>query len=448
MTERTLAEALRTVADEVPVPPLPTDLWRRGRRRHRRRIAAALTATATLAVVVAVPLTWLGPAPERVEPAEPPGAAPSVVYPPMPWQRTVQQAPAGRAALIVSGEGAFRGSDLFGYEGRTVVVSRAGRYRLVNGAHEGEVGDEFQLSPDGRYLAAPGPVDGTDGLGWDATSLVDLTTGRVRGYPGGIPVAWAPDGRHLLIQGFQHGPLAMLDIGSGAVRRLDATGIPEVRGRFTAFAPDGGRVVVGVGGSLYVADVATGTTRKLVDLGRRYRLAGPGAWTADGRIAVWEAVAGCEDDCELPYPGTGEFRLRFLDAGSGADVAGTGLDQVRGQFPRLLGWQRDGDAVVETYRPAPPQASAPAAASLEVVALRPGGGRAVLVRLPADAHHVDVARDLLAEGRFGGAPPSTGDRLSDWLGGLAGRLAVLAAIVAGVVGVVVLRRRIRDRRGS
>src|SRR5688572_3195750 len=201
MTERAVTQALHRVADEVRAPTLPADLWRRGRQQRRRTagalIAAVLAGGAVLAGVTSLPGHWPDARPAHVGASTP--AVPSQMYAPLPGDRTVQEAPAGPAVLIVSGEGTLRGSDAFGGEGRTLVVSRDGRYHLVNGFVEGEVGQDFHLSPNGRYLAATGPVDGADSAAFDATSLVDLTTGRVRVYPAGTPLGWAPDSERLLL---------------------------------------------------------------------------------------------------------------------------------------------------------------------------------------------------------------------------------------------------------
>jgi hypothetical protein len=68
-----------------------------------------------------------------------------------------------------------------------------------------------------------------------------------------------------------------------------------------------------------------------------------------------------------------------------------------------------------------------------VVALRPGGGQRPLVDLPSQAHHVDIAADLLAQGHFGASTPSLGARLLDWLAGLAPRLLLLGGLVGALV---------------
>lgn len=428
MTETRLAEAMRTIADDVRVPALPADLWRRGRRRHRRRLTAMAAVAGVLAVLS---LTFVRGQPHRVAPADPPPRVPSTVYAPLPLQRTVQQDPAGPATLIVTGEGAFRGSDVFGgYEGRTVVVSREGRYRLVNGVAEVEAGEGASLSPDGRYLAITGAVDGAREAPFDTTSLVDLTTGEVRGFREGWPVAWAPDGRLLVRDGRT---LTLVDVESGASRRLYTLSALFDDVLRAAFSPDGARLAIQRGDKLIAVDVATGRIDASVARAWTFHLAGPGAWAPDGRLAIWDAgnaCAGCDWNFAEPT-----FRLAFVDLSSGAAQDGPAVDEVTSRVPRLLGWQPDGSPVVETYR----QTQGP-----QVVALHPGGGQRLLIDAPSQAHHVDIAADLLTAGHFGAPPPSLGDRVLDWLAGLAPRLLLWG----GLAGALVAARWYWRRRRS
>ena len=441
MSERGVTEALRRIADDVRVPDLPADLWRRGRRRQRRRVAAALTAATVLAALVVSPLVRDWPGSGQLAAAQSAPAVPSVVYGPLPGQRTVQEAPAGPAALIVSGEGTLRGSDVCGGgEGRTLVVGRDGRYRLVNGFFEGEVGQDFHLSPDGRYLAAAGPVDGSEEAAFDATSLVDLTTGRVTVHPEGPPVAWSPDGKSLLLRDARaRTGLLLLDLAQGRARRLIKPNDWPDLGPYAAFSPDGARLAVQAGSDLFVVDVTSGAGSTFMLPAADRRLAGPAAWAPDGGIAVWTVTDGCAGGCDLPAAGTGMFRLVIVDSTSGEDLVVPDLDPVRGQFPRLLGWLSNGDAVVQVYEPAPPGPSG--RSRLRVVALHPGGGTTTLVRLATDAHAVDVASDLLRAGHFHGDPPALGARLGDWLSGLAVPLGTAALLIAGLVAVNLRRRR-------
>jgi hypothetical protein len=438
MTERAIAAVLHDLVDNTPVPPPPAGLWRRGRRRRLIRTTAALTAAGIAALAVAVPLAAGRRAAAPTPPATPPPSIPSVVYAPLPWQQSAHDSPPGPAAVIVSGHGPFRGSDVLdNYEGRTVVVGQTGQYRLIEGVNEGEVATEMLLSPDGRFVAVPGPVVGADDLDWGDTALVDLTTGRIRTLDG-VPVAWTPDSRRLALRRDGGGPTLLVDVESGQA----GIQLPSPRGR-VAFSADQRMVAVERDGRLYIVDGTTGAQRASWQIGPRRYLAGSGAWTADGRLALWERVSGCEPSCD--WWTNSEFRLVFVDPASERDVGGAEFDRIHSQVPLLFGWHPNGDAIVTAYRQAPltnPTTIEWGGADgygLRVLGLRPGGGQTELIQVPRDVHSVDLARDLVVAGRFGGEPPSHGARVRDWLGGHTWQ--VTAVTVGLALGIVIWRRR-------
>jgi hypothetical protein len=248
--------------------------------------------------------------------------------------------------------------------------------------------------------------------------------------------------------------LQVLELDSGAVVDLGVySGAPD--GSPFAFSPGGRRVALQVGHAVHIVDLVARTKRTLTDLGDRRILAGPGAWTADERIAVWRLL-DCGPSCAATE--TVRFELAYVDAERGTDVDGSQYETFTARGARLLGWQGDGDAVVVRYHDArtaahspppdapsgsaePPNHASPAVTRAEVVALPPGGGLTTLVTLPGDVDRVDVARDLLD--RFGGPPPSPPARLLDWLGPLSDEIALLAGIAAAIYAVRLVRRRIR-----
>ena len=450
-----LADVLERIAAESVPARLPGDLWSRGRRRHRLRISAAVAVTAVLALVVAMPAVsasgWRRAAPANDQPS-----VPSRVYPPLPLQSTVQESPPGPAALIVTGPGGFGASGLSGYDDRALVVGRNGSYRWVRNINGVNAGESVLLSPDGRYVAGDQFQEGTQ-VGDDPpaslTSVVDLTTGQVRTYEAGVPVAWLPGGRSLLTRTLA-GSLQVVELDSGAIVDLGVYGAAPESSPF-AFSPDGRRVALQVGHAVHIVDLVARTKRTLTDLGDRRILAGPGAWSADGRIAVWQLL-DCGPSCTVTQ--TVRFELAYVDAERGTDVDGPRFETFTARGSRLLGWQGDGDAVVVRYHDArtaahspppdapsgstePPNHASPLVTRAEVVALSPGGGLTTLVTLPGDVDRVDVARDLLD--RFGGPPPSLAARFLDWLGALCGEIALLAGIAAAVYAVRLVRRRIR-----
>ena len=446
MTEQTVARALRTIADERPPPPLPDDLWRRGRRRRALRLAGGLAVLAALGAAVVVPLADRRPSPD-LPPADPKHAVPRAVYEPMPQLRSVGESPLGPATLVLTGP--VLGGDFV--KGRTLVVGRDGRYRMLAGADPHEAGEGVHLSPDGRLLAVPGPVDGAGGTA-DAVSLVDLATGAVRPAGSGTPMGWAPDGRLVIADAASR--LRLLDTASGKATPLDGAAGSASQ---LAFSPDGGLLALQSGPTLALVDVPTGRRFRELAVGRDRRLAGPGAWTADGRIALWEVPLACEVGCAASELVDGTWRLSLLDPGT-AGTAPAGLDPVLGSRPRLLGWFADGTAVVETSRRRPsPDASRQASASsypelgptdVTVVGLGPGAGARDLVDLPADTHHVDIARDLIRADAFGGPPPRVTGRVGDWAAGLVQRYGpAVGAVVAIVLLATIARRWRRNRPG-
>lgn len=456
-TDRTLARSMRHIADEARPVHLPADLWRRGRRRRRRRIAAAGAALAVLvAVLVAVPFAVDRSGPRAIEPADGPASIPSTVYPPLPLQRTVQQAPNGPATLLVSGGGQFQGGDLlYRYDDRSMVVGRDGYYRMVRGATRKEAGDSLLLSPDGRYVASDAGLEGAgDG---PATAVLDLTTGDVRTYAGARPLAWSPDSRRLLAHG-DDTVIHLIDRESGAAREV--TRLPAVR---VAFAPDGRRFVAEAGSALTIVDVDTGATRELTRLEKVERLAGPAAWRPDGRITLASAF-GCTSACSRDDLRGREVNLRFLDERSGERIHGAsffGLNGVLGM--RLLGWRSNGTPVVAVFDLIRNADEYPVSRwpldgpewQQDDTFLR-GGVRLMvldrdtptgteLVRLPESALNVEVARDLVASERFGGPAPSRSDRFRDMLGPMVPQLLLLGLGLAALVAVRPIFRRVRRR---
>jgi hypothetical protein len=434
-----LHEALHRIADQARTASLPPDLWTRGRRQHRRRVLAAATAVVLVALAALVPLTagWRS---HPVSPAHNQPSVPSTVDAPLPFQSTVQDAPPGAATLLLTGVGGF---DLSGDGDRALVVGATGQYRWLRHANAFDAGESVLLSPDGRYVAGDGGVEGGavgDGLLMDFTVVVDLATGNARTFHAGYPLGWSPDGRTLLTS--QDNRLRILSVDSGAVvsTGIDLGTITPIA---LAFAPDGRRVVLQAGGELRIVDLATRTQRTLVRLGGYRVLAGPGAWRPDGTIAVWDWES-------MPAAGTLLFSMSYVDSTYGIDVAGPYLGGFGALGARLLGWRSNGDAVVVRYEPVagePPPVHAepqsPAGGRAELVGIN-ATATYRLVALPGGTNRVDVAAQLLD--RFGGPSPSTGYRLADWLRTHLDDLFGLVAAVAVVTGVVVLRRRFRQRQ--
>ncbi len=299
-------------------------------------MTAALVAVLALPVVMAS--SW-----QQAVPADDQPPIPTRVHRPLPFQSTVQEAPPGPAALILTGPGGFGANDLFGYEDRALVVGRNGSYRMVRHVDTFDAGETLLLSPGGRYIAGDSGLEGAH-PGADipnATAVLDLTTGQVHTYDAGRPLAWSPDGRSLLANSGA-GNLSLVDMDSAEVLHLGLSG-GDPSYATAAFSPDGRRVAVRVGPGLRIIDIVARTYRDLVGLGDRRVLAGPGSWTADGRIAIWE-LFDCGTPCDAS--GTVGFEITYVDAELGTDTDGPRLATLHATGAILLGWQNDGDAIV------------------------------------------------------------------------------------------------------
>ncbi|MEV4508485.1 hypothetical protein AB0K00_05960 [Dactylosporangium sp. NPDC049525] len=472
-----LAGRLTAAAEDMPAARVPDDLWRRGRRRHRTRRALRVAAAAAVVLLVALTAFAGGRWDRQAVPAAPGATVPGRLHQPWPWQASVAGDPRGPAAVLVSGGGTFQTLDTPGTFGSLIgVVGRDGSYRMLRyGYTYLQAGQDVLLSPDGRYVAGHGTYEHLISSADGTVSVVDLSTGKERRYPGADvvdPVAWSPDGRRLLINRyvgyqpaaagnseafdghdtttFDSGALWLLDLDSGATTRLLDIG-RAVPGP-AAFAPDGRTVAVQLGRDVTLVDVATGARRVLTTLPAGARLGGAGAYTADGAgLGVFTVVAGCTADCTNTARNARSWRLTVLSSATGAP--GATFATFGGASAKLAGWQRDGTAVVvryvdETSPYEDPAYSPPDAyrevSDVDLLALDPRGGTKPLLDKPTGiVWDLDVAADLVAAGAFGGPSPAPGVfPLARWF---AATLLVLGCAVtaAGWLNVVLVRRRRR-----
>ncbi|BCJ63689.1 hypothetical protein GCM10009779_46760 [Polymorphospora rubra] len=473
---------LAAEADRMTPARVPEDLWRRGRRRYRRRVAG--TVAAVLAVALALPgLLVLAAEPPPVVGASTEGAVPGRVYDPWPWQAPVAQSPPGPAAILLSGSGnGLGGVDLPGaYGSKIAAVGRDGSYRMLRYADTYlQVGQRVRLSPDGRYVVGPDSVEDLIVPGRAGRlSVVDLVTGHSRRFkelPADVPVAWQPDSAALLLwsqpeaslvnygetppfdgneatYGYAGGSLWLLDLATGESRKvldLGAAVFDPINS--VAFAPDGRHLAVQVDRALVLVNTADGGSRTLATLGAGQRLAGTGAFTADGsRLAVL-GLDGCAVACTNAARNQRQWRLTTLDAATGQAGPDGGFDPVPGAAVRVAGWQRDGTAVLVTYQDEhhpyydrEPSIEAPAAyravSAAKLLAVRPGGGTTQLIRQEGVwVWDIDVAHDLVVDGRFGGpSPEPTAFPAAWWLYCLV--LTPTVGLLLLVVLVVRWRRR-------
>ncbi|MEV7987687.1 hypothetical protein [Micromonospora sp. NPDC085948] len=336
------------------------------------------------------------------------GVVPTRVHDPWLWQATVGQRPAGPAALVF-----FTDRTRY-FESTGVLVDRNGAYRLI----PIPIGEGHGLlSPDGRHYLRP-----------YSGELLDLTTGRQRRTrsTGVYPMAWAPDGQHVLITRnndddvITYGPdnqqlndpekpddLLVVDPFRDTERTLD---VGTFASHTAAAWSPGGDLVAVTGspdvpaqlaehGRLVVVDPAGGGPRWQVDLGDRRKLAGPAAWHPDGRRLALLAFDGCAGPrCTSEEAAARTWRIEFLDTATGRAVgralpAGTSVSEV-------IGWR--GDDPVLRYVSATEQDTDRQAV---LAALSPDGGREVLVTTPVGSTDLMVPGDLLTRAAFGGPEP-------------------------------------------
>ncbi len=437
--ERAVASVLRRVANQAPLIKPRPDTWARGRRRRRLRHVTAFAGVVALVALTIASMGW-SPRPQQTAPIQEQRSVPAEITLPMPWQPNLVDAPNGPASVILTGPGGFGANDVFGYDDRAIVVGRDGLYRYVRAINGVNAGEDLLLSPDGRYLAGGADLEGAQptqtSADWQSTaSVMDLSTGEVRTYRHGPPVAWSPDGRLLvgipLSLTSRRCPCRLLDPVSGVVTAVGAGGATSV-----AFSPDGQRMAIQVDTELKIVDLPSLADTTVADLGSGWMLAGPGAWRPDGRIGIWRS-SGCAPQCAA---GVVDHRLSLVDAESGAVYDG-GRAPVRGVSARLLGWQADDDAIVAATQtahvPEGPHAGLP-----QVLALDPDGGRTELITVPDGTDRIDIARDLLDH--FGGQPRSGWDLLLDTVAFRGLQLLPFAVALIVLAGAWLIYRRRRD----
>jgi hypothetical protein len=437
MTAR-LRDMLTEATETTPPVTLAADTWQRGRRARRRArtlgTAAVVAVVALLAVAIPPVVRTVATGPVDGGPADGGASVPADVDIPWMWQATVQQDPPGAAAVLFGGDASFglQGTDIFDSEGKLAVVGRDGDYRMLlyAGMNSITAGDDVQLSPDGTRVAHNYVIASDISEYGGGLVITDLTTGRSTFYPtpadGGVcctPVAWAPDGRSLLARQISDAVgtatrLVLFDLDNGNTKPINAYGRADhIRTASAgAFAPDGQSFVVTEGTKVRLTD-RTSKTLWTADLGPRRYLAGVGAFTPDGTRITTVTLDGCLDTCDTAALAARRWTFGYLDARTGKDVAGPALPPVTGLSVRALGWSRGTELVALRYAP---EVGAHKSARdqrwndtgwdqtshVTLVGLGPDGATRTLLDPPDGVLDMDIPRDLLEAGRFGGPSSS------------------------------------------
>ncbi|GAA2638266.1 hypothetical protein GCM10010399_84460 [Dactylosporangium fulvum] len=472
-----LRDTLHELGEQMPPARLPEDLWRRGRRqRHRGRVIVAVVVALLCATVAVVPGLHVEP-----QPAEGGPAIPRSVELPFMWQATVDMVPPGPATVLFGGDSWGLGTDPFEEDGsKLAAVGRNGSYGMLRyPIEEMRAGQDVRLSPDGNLVAQSELTGGP--TGW--LVVTDLRTGRSRGYGDGPPAccfevaAWRPDSGAVLVlhskdsivlTGANQEPgmpaqYVLVDLASGAQVPVDDVFVrdPVASAWVAAFAPGGHGFVTtrpAASGTELRGYDAAGRRLWTRDLGDR-RLAGAGAYTPDGSAVALLTIDGCTNtkECNHDQLASRRWRVSYVDAATGADREGPALPTVTGPAVRALGWHGDTLVVVQYELEdeillEPDDTGWSETRHVRVLALRPDGTASVVLEPPADVSSIDIAQDLLRDGRFGGPVPAPAAWPVRWSVAARGALVVLCLLVpvllAAAVVVVVLRAVHRRRAAA
>ena len=459
-THPPLKDLLEQAAEAVPPAEVPRDTWQRGRRRHRRSLALRAAAVVGVVALVAATPGLLDRAADRSAPQPADGGA---AGPGLPDH--LHEAP---SYLGVGGE---RWSDdvvadLATGAAAAAWVTQAGLPVLVDAAdgtyHLLDLPDflltsglttswfpgdapPLALSPDGTRLAYAyaGPATDDGGAVPSGIRVVDLVAGAIdRDLPleGGAGVAvtqvsWSPGGSWLAWTGFT--------TSSWTTSRMNGDG-----GVAGVLAPDGTQRRLDPAGSVLVAD--DGTTVTLTSGTAQVR--GPDGSRSARRTVdlpeVTDAAALAADGSVLAV-GTQEGHdlvTMRLDRDEVSTRSGQGAGDGSWSV-RPLGWVGDTVLVQRT----PPVSGEEGRLSLvHLDGDVPVRDVAVLDGGESDRPHtgvgpLSVATDLVTEQRPTVSRPAPDWPWSEERWVLVRGLGVVAALLAGWVAWVVVRRRRRAR---
>lgn len=372
------------------------------------------------------------------------------------WANSVTGKPPGRAAVV------FGGARLETHgitdTSRVVAVGPTG-YRYTGywwDADEIHLGEVPHLSPNGTQLA------------WAEKSLriFDFATGTSRYLPLPYPgvygtldqpavrhtevLAWSPDGRSLAIAETvptyprTWSGLGIIDVQTGAYRRLTTVGGKLTLGFAAAFSPDGQQIAYQSNDRLFVIDL-NGRSISTTALNHGELLAGKGAWTPDGSAIAITVPQRC---C---IPVATNWSIRFLDANTGQPATGPQFDTITDATAiRILGWATPTRAIVAAFRPergptdrvpSDDRTSYGNVGRVDLLALEYGNRIATIFRSPIQVLSIDVADQAIAGGVVPAPPlPVPSAEFAIRIGAING-VAFTGAAIISVIFVAPRRRK-------
>ncbi len=331
---------------------------------------------------------------------------------------------------------------------QAVVLGAGGdTYRRVDVAEE-RAGSETQgdpapmlLSPDGTRVAV-----GDHDIERPDVVIVDLTTGETTTHAltagrSVVPLAWSSDGETLasLVSdeatnpyagGRITGGITLLDVPDDSAEVVDLDGSAAA----AAFSPDGSQLAVEQSGGITVVDLQDGNRRSLEVDGV---LAGPAAWSPDGRLLAVTTVEPVSAPPGVDAPGS-PTGLSFVDAGGRDASVPDALPLDLSGPGRVLGWAGDAEVLTVLADGADDQ-------TLSVVPLD-GADPRPLMRM-SDLGSYGVGRFQLASSVAGSlevVDPDGVDR-GPWPWALRGVLTVAAGLLAWFLARHFARGRVRTR---
>jgi hypothetical protein len=332
---------------------------------------------------------------------------------------------------------------------QAVVLAGGDTYRRVDVA-EGRAGSETQgdpapmlLSPDGTRVAV-----GDHDMERPDVVVVDLATGSSTTHPlprgrSVVPLAWSSDGETLasLVSdeptspysgGRITGEVALLGLPGGPAEVLPLEGSAAA----AAFSPDGSELAVEQSGGVTVVDLRDGGVRSLAVDGV---LAGPAAWSPDGRLIAVTTVGPPDAAPVVGAPGT-PTGLSFVDASGRGHAEPERVPLSLAGPGRVLGWAGRAEVLTVLAGDGSDGVDGIDEQTLSVVPLD-GTEPRTLMRMP-DLQSYGVGRFQLASavaGSLAVVEPDDVDR-GPWPWPLRAVLAAAAGLVAWGVARVAVRR--------